>query len=71
MRFNYECKNIACLKKEKFYIIDKCPCKAFSKEYCTVCGEQLRKASKKAVKANKAKTIGSRVIPEPTETEVE
>jgi len=47
MKFNYVCKADDCLKKDDIVVIDKCPCKAFTKEHCETCGEKLEKKSKR------------------------
>ncbi len=43
MKFKYKCTSKECLNKEQQVTIDKCPCKAFKKEHCEICGDVMIK----------------------------
>ena len=44
MKFKYKCVNKECTNTEEIIVKDKCPCKAFSKEFCDHCGDRMPKA---------------------------
>ena len=43
MTFKYKCIDKKCISGEEIIKIKKCPCKAFSKEYCESCGKVMKK----------------------------
>jgi len=43
MKFKYKCTSKDCVNVGELVTKDKCPCKAFSAEYCDHCGGRLDK----------------------------
>jgi len=43
MKFKYVCRSKDCVNVNEVIVKDKCPCKAFSAEYCEECEGRLDK----------------------------
>lgn len=43
MKFKYVCTCNKCSEEGKVVIVSKCPCHAFTKEYCKECNARLEK----------------------------